>query len=88
MDGVEDGVMVTSIQENGPASKSDLKRRDVITAVDGRSVVTAAQLRNEVRRKQAGSAVTLEIIRQSKPMKIKVHPEEWPEAKGTKEKGE
>ena len=88
VDGVEDGVLVTLIQENGPASKSDLKRRDVIIAVDGKSVVTAAQLRNEVRRKQAGRPVTLEIIRQSKPMKIKVSPEEWPETKGAKEKGE
>ncbi len=88
VDGVEDGVLVTSIQENGPASKSDLKRRDVIISVDGKSVVTSAQLRNEVRRKQAGNPVTLEIIRQSKPMKLKVHPEEWPEVKGEKEKGE
>jgi serine protease Do len=88
VDGVEDGVLVTSIQENGPASKSDLKRRDVIIAVDGKSVFTAAQLRNEVRRKKAGNAVTLEIIRQSKPMKLKVHPEEWPEVKGSKDKGE
>jgi serine protease Do len=86
--GAEDGVLVTSIQENGPASKSDLKRRDVIISVDGKSVVTAAQLRNEVRRKKAGSPVTLEIIRQSKPMKIKVHPEEWPEVKESKDKGE
>ena len=60
----------------------------MITAVDGRSVVTAAQLRNEVRRKNAGQPVTLEIIRQSKPMKIKVSPEVWPEAKGAKDKGE
>ena len=88
VDGVEDGVLVISIQENGPAGKSDLKRRDVIIAVDGKSVVTAAQLRNEVRRKNAGQPVTLEIIRQSKPMKLKVSPEEWPEAKGAKEKGE
>ena len=88
VDGVEDGVLVTSIQENGPASKSDLKRRDVITAVDGKNVVTAAQLRNEVRRKKAGSPVTLEIVRQSKPMKIKVSPEEWPEVKGARDKGE
>jgi S1-C subfamily serine protease len=88
VDGVEDGVLVTFIRADGPASKSDLRTGDVITSVDGRSVVTSAQLRNEVRRKKAGSPVTLEIIRKSKPMKIKVSPEEWPEAKGTKEKGE
>jgi serine protease Do len=88
VDGVEDGVLVTLIQKDGPASKSDLKTLDVITSVDGKNVFTAAQLRNEVRRKKAGSPVTLEIIRKSKPMKIKVHPEEWPEVKDSKETGE
>ena len=78
--GVEDGVLVTDIQPESPASKSDLRRRDVITAVDGNNVMTANQLRNEIRGKKAGHAVTLDVVRQSKPMKIKVHPEAWPES--------
>ena len=77
--GVDDGVLVTDIRPNGPASKSDLKTSDVITAVDGKSVVTSTQLRNEIRGKKPGSAVTLDVVRQSKPMKIKVRPDEWPE---------
>jgi serine protease Do len=88
IDGVEDGVLITGIDPDGPASRSDLKRRDVITAVDGKAVVTSAQLRNEIRRKKAGSLVTLDVVRQSKPMKIKVHPDEWPEAKAKKARGE
>jgi S1-C subfamily serine protease len=76
----EDGVLVTDIQPESPASKSDLRRSDVITAVDGKNVVTANQLRNEIRGKKAGNAVTLDVMRQSKPMKIKVHPEAWPES--------
>ena len=78
--GAEDGVLVTDIQAESPASKSDLRRRDVIIAVDGKNVMTANQLRNEIRGKQAGSAVTLDVVRQSKPLKIKVHPEAWPES--------
>lgn len=77
--GADDGVLVTSIQPDGPASKSDLRPRDVITAVDGESVGTATQLRNEIRRKKAGSTVTLDVVRDSKPIKIKVRPELWPE---------
>ena len=77
--GTDDGVLVTSIQPNGPASKSDLKPRDVITAVDGQNVATATQLRNEIRRKKAGSTVTLDVVRDSQPIKIKVRPELWPE---------
>lgn len=86
--GADDGVLVTSIQPNGPASKSDLKARDVITAVDGQSVATATQLRNEIRKKKAGSAVTLDIVRDSKPMKIKVRPELWPEKEQGNKKSE
>ena len=88
IEGVDDGVLVTAIRADGPASKSDLKRRDVIVAVDGQRVVTAAQLRNAVRRKEAGRPVTLDVVRQSKPMKIKVQPEEWLETKETKDKSE
>src|SRR5687767_10766791 len=35
INGVDDGVLVTDIQPDGPASKSDLRRQDVIVAVDG-----------------------------------------------------
>ena len=76
-----DGVMVISLQPDGPATKSDLKPGDVITAVDSRTVSTATQLRNEIRVKKPGSAVTLDVLRNSKPIKIKVHPEAWPERK-------
>ena len=77
--GVTDGVLVTSIQPKGPASKSDLKPRDVITMVDGKTVATSTQLRDAIRGKKAGAAVTLDVVRNGKPLKIKVHPELWPE---------
>ena len=86
INGVEDGVLVTDIQPESPASKSDLRRRDVIIAVDGKNVMTANQLRNEIRGKQAGNAVTLDVVRQNKPMKVKVHPEAWPESAEPKKK--
>jgi S1-C subfamily serine protease len=86
INGVEDGVLVTDIQPESPASKSDLRRRDVIIAVDGKNVMTANQLRNEIRGKKAGNAVTLDVVRQSKPLKVKVHPEAWPESAEPKKK--
>jgi serine protease Do len=76
--GVDDGVLVTEIRADSPASKSDLRPRDVITTVDGKNVTTATQLRNEIRTKKAGSAVALDVVRAGKPMKIKVRPELWP----------
>jgi serine protease Do len=77
--GVDDGVLVTTIRSDGPASKSDLKSGDVITMVDGKTVGTATQLRNEIRGKKAGIPVTLDLVRNGKSMKINVRPELWPE---------
>jgi serine protease Do len=71
-EGVKDGVVVQSILPNGPAAKSDLRPADIITAVEGVPVSTSQQLRNEVRRKSVGQFVTLNVVRDGKPEKIKV----------------
>lgn len=78
-----DGVLVTQLQPNGPASKSDLKPGDIITAVEGRTIATSTQLRNEVRGKKPGQPITLDVVRGDRSLKIKVHPELWPEKPGT-----
>lgn len=77
--GIDDGVIVTELRPDGPAKDSDLREGDIILAVDGKKVATATQLRNEVRTKQAGSAVTLDVYRKSKQLQIKVYPAVWPE---------
>jgi len=77
--GVNDGVVVTQIQPDGPAAKSDLKPTDVITAVDGKAVGTAQQLKNEIRSKKIGQNVTLDVHRGGKNIKVKVKPDAWPE---------
>lgn len=76
--GAADGVLVAGIQQNGPASKSELKLEDIITHVEATPVANAQQLRNSVRNK-AGKPVTLSVVRNGKPMKIKITPEEWPD---------
>lgn len=76
---IRDGVVVRGIVRNGPAAKSALKLGDVITAVDGTPVATAQELRNQIRTKRAGSAVTLDVVRAGRPLQIKVQPEPWPE---------
>lgn len=77
--GVDDGVLVTELRADGPASKSDLLSSDIILRVDGRKVATATQLRNEIRTKKAGAAVKLDVFRMGKNLQIKVYPEVWPE---------
>jgi len=77
--GVTDGVIVTQIQPDGPAAKSDLKPSDVITAVDGKPVASGQQLKNEIRSKRIGQNVTLDVHRKGKNIKVKVKAEAWPD---------
>ena len=77
--GVNDGVVVVAIPPDGPAAKSDLKPGDVITSVEGKSVSTAQQLKNEIRGKKLGVPVTLDVHRFGKNIKVKVKLEAWPD---------
>jgi serine protease Do len=77
--GVTDGVIVSEIQPEGPAAKSDLKPSDVITAVDGKPVASGQQLKNEIRSKRIGQNVTLDVYRKGKNIKVKVKTEAWPD---------
>lgn len=60
------GVLVNAVLMSGPAAKSDLRPADVITAVDGKPVVTVLELKEEMALKQPGQEVTLDVVRQSK----------------------
>jgi serine protease Do len=77
--GVREGVVVTEIVPDGPAAKSDLHPTDVITAVDGKPVVTSQQLKDEIRSKKAGQNLTLTVFRKGDLVKLQVKPGEWAE---------
>jgi len=77
--GVQEGVVVREIVPNGPAAKSDLRPADVVTAVDGKPVITSQQLKDEIRGKAVGQTVVLDVFRKGKQIKINVQPGEWTE---------
>ncbi len=79
---LEDGVVVNRIMRDGPAAKSELRARDIITAVDGKHVTTAQELRNEIRSKKIGQPVTLSVWRKGKTLTVEVKPGEWLEDDG------
>jgi len=83
IEGVEHGVIVQQILPDGPASASELLSMDVIIAVDGKSVTTAQELRGEVRLKPVGKAVTLDVIRKGKALKIQVKPAAYLQSSAT-----
>jgi serine protease Do len=78
----QEGVVVTSILPDGAAAKSDLRPGDVITAVDGKSVKTVQQLRDEVADKKPGSATRLDLVRGKEHLAINVTPQAAPGVAG------
>lgn len=75
---IDEGVVVDRIEPNGPAYNSNLKPADVITSVEGIKVSNALELRNAVRSKNVGSTLSLEVVRDNKPLNIRIKTEEWP----------
>jgi serine protease Do len=69
---VKDGVVVTAIFANGPATKSDLRPGDVITAVNAKSIKTSRQLKEEIEAEKPGHVIVLDVVRARQRLPIKV----------------
>lgn len=76
--GLEDGVVISGVQRDGPAGKV-LKPRDIVVAVDGKKVKTSRELQEQIYYKRPGDTVTLDVVRDGKNMKLKVKTEAIPE---------
>lgn len=61
-----EGVVISQIVSGSPAARAGLRQGDVITAIDGKSVSTAGDLRNIVGLKRLGTIVKLDFIRDGK----------------------
>ncbi|HET7624197.1 MAG TPA: trypsin-like peptidase domain-containing protein [Verrucomicrobiae bacterium] len=72
LNGPRNGVVVRSIIADGPAAKTDLRPADVITAVDGKSVATAQELRDAIRGKRTDQTVSLDVFRDGKNVKVEI----------------
>jgi len=76
--GADKGVIVRTIESDAPATKSDLRPFDVITQVDGATVVTDTELQHEILKKKIGQTVQLTVWRKGQTMKIPVKTGELP----------
>ena len=72
--GVKGGALVASVGANTPAADAGLKAGDVITAIDGRGVATAADIAEALRGARAGDGVDVSVTRDRKPLMLKVVP--------------
>ncbi|HEX8436202.1 S1C family serine protease [Archangium sp.] len=72
------GVVVTDVQEGGPASRAGLKVGDVIEGMDSGRVERAHKLRWQVAARGVGHSVVLRVRRGEKPLRMRVKLEELP----------
>lgn len=69
-----DGLLVTSVAENSPASKGGLRAGDVVTEADGTRLKNASELSRALNRRDEGE-VSLTVVRDKKTRTIKVTPD-------------
>lgn len=74
---IGEGAIIGSVERNSPAARAGLRKGDVVTAVDGFPVRSAAQLRNAIGLTPAGQEVELAVNRQGTPMlaRVRIEPE-------------
>jgi len=65
-------VLVTSVSESGPAAKAGLKAGDVILKLADKAVEDGADLRRALDGAAAGSEVSVHILREGRPLDLKV----------------
>jgi serine protease Do len=69
---VEDGVLVSSVDEGSPAARAGLKAGDVIVKLNGTDVGDAADLGAAVARLEAGTPAGIRVQRDGRPVDLKV----------------
>jgi serine protease Do len=67
MMGIEQGVVVRTIEPGAPASRSTLQPADVIVEVDGQPVASARELQQRILGKEVGQQVALKVWRRARP---------------------
>jgi serine protease Do len=66
------GLWVAELADDSPAKKAGVKVGDVILKADGKKVESATELSAMIQDKKKGDRITLEIIRDKKPLMLEV----------------
>jgi len=72
------GVLVSSILPDAPAAHSGLRPGDIIYRVDGRSVLTPAQLESTMLATRPGDTVVVNVMRGDQALEMSVQTRGWP----------
>ena len=57
------GILVGSVEENGPADKAGVRVGDLVLSVDGKEVTSSSELRKALADKKEGDSVRIEVLR-------------------------
>ncbi|MBK1704107.1 DegQ family serine endoprotease [Halochromatium glycolicum] len=64
------GAVVSDVQPDSAAAEAGLKPGDIVTAVDGRAIASAGDLRSRIGLLQPGTEIALEIIRNGRERQL------------------
>lgn len=81
----DERIEIIGVDDESPAELAKLKDGDIVLALDGREIPTAAKLASEIRKRKPGEDVVVKIERDGKPMEVKVKLGEYPENEARRE---
>ena len=80
------GALVESVDESSCAAKAGLEKGDIITAMDGKTVISSAELVEAKKAYKAGDTVTLEVERSGEKLTLTLtFDEDTPERRAAQE---
>ena len=74
------GALVQKVEDNSPAQKAGLKRYDLIVAINGKVVKSAADLSMEIANSAPGDEISVTVYRNRDKLALKVKVSEAPDA--------
>jgi serine protease Do len=80
------GVVVVGVIQDSPAAKAGLRPKDVITALDGKTVKSTIELERSIIFLAPGKTVEMNVYRDGKKLSVKVALEERPPPEQQEEK--
>lgn len=87
--GMSQGALVESVDESSCAAKAGLEKGDIITAMDGQTVISSAELVEAKKNYKAGDTVTLEVERNGEKLELTLtFDEDTPERRAAQEEAQ